>query len=709
MSSTQHKLVIAEKPSVGRAYADVLGAKTKCNNYYEGNGYIVSWAIGHLLAPAEPDIYDSKYKKWNYNDLPIIIDKWKYVPTDSTKKQLKILLELMKRKDVSVIINSCDSGREGELIFRLIYSHCPTPKPLQRLWIASMEESAIINGFNSLRAGKDYDNLYYAALCRQRADWLVGMNFSRAFSVIYNSSLRVGRVQTPTLAMLVERNNKINNFVKEPFYVVELSGHLPKGSITAEREKLKDRSHAEAIAIKCNGKTASIDTITTKRKTVSPQALYDLTSLQREANRLFGYTASETLEIAQSLYEKRAISYPRTDSRYLTEDMLPSLPALIKATMSVIPFTVSSKVGNTNPEQVIDNAKVTDHHALVPTPSISASTTTSLSERENNIFILVCTRFISAVSEKHIYDETGVTIGCEGEIFTVKGKTVVQWGWKGIEQALATNFGKAIKGEDEPLPKMVEGMTFTAETAVREGFTSPPKHYTDDTLLSAMENASADDMPENFHPERAGLGTPATRSNIIEGLIKGCLIVRKAKNLLPTEKGCSLIAVLPDTVKSPQMTADWEHALKDIENGIYSPDEFMANMNKFVKEIVEAHPPSSVDSGIKGQLGERQSAKGMSGGSPICKCPRCGNDIVEKEKGFFCVAQGCKMGLFKDNKLFTAQKKKLTKTIATKLLKDGKALVEGFVSKKTGKPYNATVVLDVSGDDWPQFKMEFGK
>ena len=549
---------------MAKSIADVLGAKTRRDGSYEGSGYVVSWCIGHLLSLAEPQDYDEKYTKWRYEDLPIAPQKWKYTANPSTKKQLKILCDLIKRKDIDCIINACDAGREGEHISRLVYEHSGTAKSIKRLWISSMEETAIAEGFRNLKSGADYDNLSHAAKCRSQADWLVGLNCTRLFSVIYDAQLRVGRVQTPTLAMIVEREDKIKGFVKEPFYTVEVSD----GRFTAEGEKLKEKASAEAICIKVAGKSAMITSVERKEKSAAPPKLYDITTLQREANRLFGYTAAQTLSCVQNLYEHKIVTYPRTDSRFLIEDMAAGIPDLVKAVSQVLPF--SADTGGINVSQVINTAKVTDHHAIVPTPTMPTVDLSSLPTAERNVLTMIAARLVSAVSDKHVYAETIVTVECEGETFTTKGKTVVQDGWKAIETAFAASAGKKKKDEDKPLPELAEGYRFDTEASVREGFSQPPKHFTEDLLLSAMETAGAEDMlADGLRPddaERKGLGTPATRAAIIENLVKSGLLERKAKQMLPTDKGVNLIKVLPESVKSPLLTAEWEHQLKRIEH-----------------------------------------------------------------------------------------------------------------------------------------------
>ena len=691
-------LVIAEKPSVSKALADVLGAKTRRDGSYEGNGYVISWCVGHLLGLAEPQVYDEKYARWRYDDLPIAPKEWKYTATASTKKQLKILVDLMKRKDIGTVINACDAGREGELIFRLVYEHAKCTKPLKRLWISSMEESAIADGFKSLKDGKEYDKLFHSAKCRQQADWLVGMNYSRLFSVLYNAQLRVGRVQTPTLAMIVEREQKISDFVKEPFYIVEATN----GDFKAEREKVKERATADAIAANCDGKTAIVKSVERKDKSESAPKLYDLTTLQREANRLFGYTAAQTLSAVQNLYEQKIVTYPRTDSRFITEDMAAGIPTLVIDVSEKLPFETGDL--NINLAQIVNNAKVTDHHAIIPTPSMPKMDISSLPTAEKNILMMICTRLVSAVSDKHIYAETVITLDCAGEVFTAKGKTITQNGWKAVEQAFFASIGKTKKDEEKPLPEMNEGEQFAVNASVREGFTKPPKHFTEDLLLSAMETAGVEDMPEDA--ERKGLGTPATRAAIIENLVKSELLKRKDKLLLPTDKGVNLIKVLPDSVKSPMLTADWENDLKRIEHGEFTTDGFMTAIDRYVADTVKTH--NTVPDELKALFTSNRAQSGNPvKGEVIGKCPRCTGGIAESPKGFFCDNKACKFAIFKNSKYFTAKKVTLTKDMVTTLLSEGRVFMSGLYSEKSGKNYNATIVLDDKGESYPSFKMEF--
>ena len=702
------KLVIAEKPSVGKAYADVLGAKSKKDGCYEGNGYIVSWCIGHLLGLAQPQEYDEKYAKWRKEDLPISPLNWKYVATPSTKKQLKVLLDLMKRTDVTTIINGADAGREGELIFRLVYEQAKSKKPIQRLWVSSMEETALKEGFNNLRQGADYDSLFQAAKCRQQADWLVGMNYSRLFSIVYNANLRVGRVQTPTLAMVVERFEKISNFVKEPFYVVELAG----AGFTAERERLADKSLAASIAEKCNGQTAVIRSVKKQDKSIAPPRLYDLTTLQREANKLFGLTASKTLEIVQGLYEKKIVTYPRTDSKFITGDMAHGIEGLVSVCGSILAGSLGGAFGKEftpNVPLIVNNSKVTDHHAILPTMQAGSVNICSLSADERNILFMICAKLMCAVGEKHTYAETVVTVDCCDEVFFAKGKTITRNGWKQIEDDFTKGLGSNKKEESESaaLPTNIyEGQRFGAQTSVREGFTSPPKPYTEDTLLSAMESAGVEGVEEEI--ERRGIGTPATRSGIIENLIKSELMKRDKKNLLPTEKGINLIKVLPDKVKSPLLTADWENALKRMERGEVTAGGFMKSINEFVGDVIRTYGNVTAENAnLFGSVG----GKGSSG-EIIGSCPRCGGNVSESPKAFSCEhtrSKSCGFALWKENKWFSSQGKKITKSIAAALVKDGRVFIKDLKSQKSGKTYNATVVLDDNKDGYVNFKLDFGK
>ena len=684
-------LVIAEKPSVAQSIAAVLGATKRQDGYLEGNSYIVSWCVGHLVELATADTYDERYAKWEYADLPILPENWQYSISKGKEKQVKILKELANRKDVAVITSATDAGREGELIFRLVYEKIGCKKPVKRLWISSMEESAITEGFKALRDSTYYDALYHSALCRAKADWIVGINATRLFSVLYGQTLNVGRVMSPTLAMIVEREAAISAFKPEPFYTVLLDC----GTFILSSEKLIDRQAAESLLKACDGQTIAIHSVESKEKSEKPPKLYDLTTLQREANRQLGFTAEQTLSYAQSLYEKKLVTYPRTDSRYLTSDMSESTPAVAKAAAGI--FMPKNLEPSIFMEQVTDNSKVSDHHAIIPTMNIQDCDLASLPYGEREILLLISLRLACAVSESCKYEETTVTAIVSGAEFTAKGKTILSDGFRGIEKRyLAMQKDKQPVEKEKVLPAITTGQTFDTKAMIKEGKTSPPKHFTDDTILAAMENAN--NALEDS--ERKGIGTPATRAGILEKLIKTELLERKgdkkAKHFLPTQKGISLITVLPEAIQSPQLTAEWEEKLKQIEHGILSPDSFLEEISQMTKSLIKTYEV------IKGSDVLFPSAQ-----EAIGKCPRCGNDVTENKKGFCCLNKACGFALWKENKFFTAKKKKLTKTIAVELLKNGKAKLSGCYSEKTGKTYDAIVLIDNTDSKYVNFKMEF--
>lgn len=684
-------LVIAEKPSVAQSIAAVLGATKRHDGYLEGNGYIVSWCVGHLVELATADSYDERYAKWEYADLPILPESWQYSISKGKEKQVKILKELANRKDVAVITSATDAGREGELIFRLVYEKIGCKKPVKRLWISSMEESAISEGFKALRDSSYYDDLYHSALCRAKADWIVGINATRLFSVLYGQTLNVGRVMSPTLAMIVEREAAISAFKPEPFYTVQLDC----GTFILSSEKLTDKQTAEALLKACDGQTIAIHSVESKEKSEKPPKLYDLTTLQREANRQLGFTAEQTLSYAQSLYEKKLVTYPRTDSRYLTSDMSESTPAVAKAAAGI--FMPQSFEPSIFMEQVTDNSKVSDHHAIIPTMSLQGCDLASLPFGEREVLLLISLRLACAISESCKYEETTVTAIVSGAEFTAKGKTILSDGFRGIEKRyLAMQKDKQPVEKEKVLPAITTGQTFDTKAMIKEGNTSPPKHFTDDTILAAMENAN--NALEDI--ERKGIGTPATRAGILEKLIKTELLERKGdkktKHFLPTQKGVSLITVLPEAIQSPQLTAEWEEKLKQIEHGLLSPDSFLQEISQMTKSLIKTYEV------IKGSDVLFPSVQ-----EAIGKCPRCGNDVTENKKGFCCLNKTCGFALWKENKFFTAKKKKLTKTIAVELLKNGKAKLSGCYSEKTGKTYDAIVLIDDTDSKYVNFKMEF--
>ena len=684
------KLVLAEKPSVAMSLSKVIGADQRGDGYMEGNGYLVSWCVGHLVELSQPEAYDEKYAKWKYDDLPILPEHWQYQVSASTKKQFGILKKLMQRKDVESLICATDAGREGELIFRLVYHQCGCKKPVERLWISSMEDSAIREGFQKLRPGTEYDALYEAALCRERADWMVGINASRLFSCLYNQPLAVGRVMTPVLAMTVLQEAAIAAFVPEKFYTVSLT--LADGG-TASSKRFAQKADAELLLSKCRKeKRVTVQKMERKEKSESPPQLYDLTALQRDANRLLGFTAQQTLDYAQSLYEKRLITYPRTDSRFLTEDMAASLPGLVTDTGKA--FAVEEPIP-IHVQQVINGSKVTDHHALLPTKSMANADLAALPAGERNVLRLIAARLLCAVGEPHRYAETTLTTICAGEEFSAKGKVVLSEGWKTVERKMLGDLlGK--QKEAVVLPDVKEqSQCSVAGAELKEGQTSPPKPYTEDTLLSAMQAAGADSMPEGV--ERQGIGTPATRAATIEKLVQKGFLERKGtkktKVLLPTDKGKALITVMPEEIQSPEMTADWETKLLQIERGEMEPSEFMTEINTMITELVK-------------NTEMKKGANALMKNKIIGICPNCGANVVEREKGWFCENRECRFVLWKDNAFFKRLGKHLDAHVADKLLRDGRVRLKDCKSAK-GKTYNATVLLSCEADGRSKFSLEF--
>ena len=671
------------------SYAKVLGATNRKDGYLEGNGYLVSWCVGHLVELAPPNIYDARYVKWSIADLPILPERWQYLVSSSTKKQFGILQKLMHRPDVDSIVNSCDAGREGELIFRLVYQQAGCKKPFSRLWLSSMEESAIREGFAHLKPSTEYDALYNAALCRERADWMVGINASRLFSCLYGQPLAVGRVMTPVLAMTVVREAAIAAFVPEKFYTVALT--LADGG-TASSKRFAQKADAELLLSKCRKEgRVTVQKMERKEKSESPPQLYDLTALQRDANRLLGFTAQQTLDYAQSLYEKRLITYPRTDSRFLTEDMAASLPVLVTDTGRAFaveePFPI-------HVHQVINGSKVTDHHALLPTKSMANADLAALPAGERNVLRLIAARLLCAVGEPHRYAETSIITICAGEEFTAKGKEVLEEGWKAVERKVLADILNR-KQELTALPNAAENECGILNAELKEGQTSPPKHFTEDTLLHAMETASVDSMPEGV--ERQGIGTPATRAATIEKLVqKGFLERRgnkKTKVLLPTDKGKALITVMPEEIQSPEMTADWETKLLQIERGEMEPGEFMTEINTMITELVK-------------NTEMKKGANALMKSKIIGVCPNCGANVVEREKGWFCENRECRFALWKDNAYFKRLGKHLDGRMVDKLLRDGRVRLKDCKSAK-GKTYNATVLLSCEADGRSKFSLEF--
>ena len=687
-------LVIAEKPSVAMALASVLGARTRKDGYVEGNGYIVSWCVGHLVGLCDASEYDEKYKKWRYDDLPIVPECWKHKVLEGTKKQFGILKKLMRDSKVDEVICATDAGREGELIFRLVHEMAGCRKPILRLWISSMEDSAIREGFSDLRPGTDYEALYQSALCRQKADWLVGINATRLFSVLYHRTLNVGRVQTPTLAMLAERDAKITLFHKENYHLLRLT----LDGAEAVSEKFTDPAEAEQAAAMCKGAAVTCTSVTKEQKKEQPPKLYDLTTLQREANRLFGYTAKQTLDYAQSLYEKKLLTYPRTDSRYLTSDMAETASCVIHLAAKLSPFDSCS---NFFPlvEAMISDKEVSDHHAIIPTMEIEKADIKALPLGERNLFLLVCCKLLCASAEPYVYEAVTATFDCGGHSFTAKGKRILSEGWREIDRIFRAFLKeKPADGDGDTLPDFTEGQTFDgAEVAVTEHFTQPPKPYTEDTLLSAMENAGKEDIPDEA--ERKGLGTPATRAAIIEKLVAAGFVERKGKSLIPTKAGINLVTVLPEPLTSPILTAEWEQKLTEIAKGNADPDTFMGGIRTMVQEIVSTYSCISED-------GKKLFAPEKEG---IGTCPRCGQPVYEGKKNFACSDRSCGFVLWKNDRFWTSRKKELTKKMAADLLKKGRTNVKGMWSEKKQAAYDAAVILDDTGGKYINFKLEFPK
>ena len=691
------KLVIAEKPSVAMSLAAVLGANEKKDGYLEGNGYLVSWCVGHLLELAQPEAYKEQYAKWRYADLPILPTAWKYEVPKDKKKQLDLLCRLMKDSRVDSVVCATDAGREGELIFRLVYQYAKCKKPMERLWISSMEDAAIRDGFEHLRPGSSYDNLFDAAVCRAGADWLVGINATRLFSVLYGVTLNVGRVMSPTLALLVQREAQIRNFKSKFFYVPEITC----GGFTASGERQEEQEKAETIRLSCDGQPAMVRSVEKQTKTVQPPRLYDLTTLQRECNRIYGYTAQQTLDYLQSLYEKKLATYPRTDSQYLTEDMQATAASLVLWLRDNLPFGKGCK-GEPDIERVTDGSKVTDHHAIIPTVEIARTDLAFLPSGERDVLTLIAARLLCATSQAHKFEAVTAFLDCAGYNFLAKGKTVLQDGWKEADRLYRMGLKQKPEEKDNEyaaLPELEENQTFSSVAAsIREGKTSPPKHYTEDSLLAAMETAGAEDMPEEA--ERKGLGTPATRAATLEKLVAVGFVERKKKQLLPTEKGVNLITVLPDNIKSPLLTAEWESRLKQVEHGEVAADVFMDGIAEMNRELVKAHTAPE-------EQFTKLFATGRKDREAVGTCPRCGASVYEGQKGFFCENRDCAFALWKDNRFFSSKKKNITKTVAAALLKEGRISMSGLYSEKTGRTYDAVVVLDDTGGKYVNFKLEF--
>ena len=690
-------LVIAEKPSVSQAIAKVIGAYKRKEGYLEGRDCLVSWCLGHLAEYAPPESYDSRYRFWQYKDLPIIPDVWELLVSEDKKEQFGVLKELLNRSDVEYVVNACDAGREGELIFRRVYELSGSHIPMKRLWISSMEDKAIEEGFSNLRDGELYDHLCQASVCRAQADWLIGMNATRAFTTTYGKKLTVGRVQSPTLAMLVERQNQMEQFQKEKYFNI----HLDMGGWSVHKEKVFDRGEAERIVKSCKGETAMIESVLSTEKSVSPPKLYDLTTLQRECNRYYGYTAQKTLQIVQGLYEQKLVTYPRTDSQFLTEDMGETAKAVIRQIVEQYGFTYPWEA---DVKRVMDNRKVTDHHAIIPTMELAKTDLATLPESERNILTLAGARLLMATAAPHTFEAVTAVFECAGQSFTARGKTVLSDGWKEIDR----KYRAALKNKPETddadsdtektLPPFTEGQTFENPAAtVTEHDTTPPKPHNEASLLSAMEHAGSEDTDPDA--ERKGLGTPATRAAVIEKLVKGGFVERKGKQLLPTKDGINLVCVLPDTLTSPQLTAEWENNLTQIAKGKADPAVFMEGIEDMARELVKTYPFLSDD---KAQMfkPEREA---------LGSCPRCGSPVYEGKKNYYCSNKECIFTMWKNDHFFEERKVAFTPKIAAALLKSGKVNVKKLYSPKTGKTYDGTIVLADTGGKYVNYRVELPK
>ena len=676
-------MIVTEKPSVAMRYAAVLGVKGRQDGYLEGRGYLISWCFGHLWGLADADAYDPKYKKWNQADLPILPTTWQYQLLPGSQKQMALLRRLMDRADVTEIVNACDPGREGELIFRNVYNLAQCTKPMLRLWVSSMEDEAIREGFAHLRPGLAFNGVYEAALCRAQADWLVGINATRLFSTAYHRTLVIGRVISPTLSMVVNREQEIAGHKPEAFYKVAIQC----AGLTAVTEKM-DKAQAGALAIQCAGQTAVVEELRETEQVRTAPALLDLTALQRLANKQLGYTAQQTLDYAQSLYEKKLLTYPRTDSRYLTEDMADGVPALAQLCAAIAeedpPETILEK-------QVCCNGKVTDHTALLPTRSAGAADLSVLPAPELKLLQLVAHQVLLAVSPLWVRMETEVTLSCGGARFTAKGAVTTQPGWRKYQPS-----------EEKALPQLTQGQELAVDQAeVKEGVTKPPAHYTEASLLAAMEQAGREEQPKET--QRRGIGTAATRSGILERLVSQGFVQRvkgkdgQAATLIPAQSGSALAAILPEPLRSPQLTAQWEWALQRIEDGLLEPEAFLSEVQEMVTGLVSGFTPV-----------EDAEYLFPSNRPVVGTCPRCGREVTESPKGFFCENPRCRFALWRDNRFFTNKQFSLTKEKAQALLQHGEVFAEHLYSEKTGSYYDATIVLDTSAPV-PRYFLKYGQ
>lgn len=690
-------LVIAEKPSVAQSYAKNLSAYKREDGYLEGESCIVSWCLGHLAEYAQPEEYDQKYEKWQFDDLPILPEAWKLKVSKDKKKQFEVIKTLMNRSDVEYLVNGCDAGREGELIFQRVYVLAGCRKPVKRLWISSMEDAAIQKGFQTMKSEEEYKNLCMAAVCRAQADWLIGMNGTRAYTTRYFKRLVVGRVQTPTLAMLAERQERIEHFQKEAFYKVALTD----GKLTVVSENIANEEAAELLAALCNGSTAVVTQMKKERKKSFPPKLYDLTSLQREANRYFGYTAKRTLDMLQELYEEKLVTYPRTDSQFVTEDMKDSVEELVEKMPVLLSFVDYGQLGH-GIKRVINNAKVSDHHAILPTKEVVEKGIADLPADKKNLMMLICQQLVQATGEEYLYEQTDITVKCQEHDFKARGKIPVQMGFKEVEKAFKQLCVKAEPVEEKEKETSIpagyeEGMRlFPVKAEKTTHYTSPPKPFNEDTLLAAMETAGNKEF--DSETEKKGLGTPATRASIIEKLVSSGYAQRKGKQILPSTEGKELVKVMPEYLKSAVMTAEWENQLLMMEKGQITDTQFMGEITSLVRKILE----------VCREIPEEERRRFQTAREVIGKCPVCGCDVFEGKQNFYCSNRQCDFALWKENRFLGSMEKNLDKKMARELLDKACTHVKGLYSKKKDMKFDADLLLTLE-DGKPRFHLEFPK
>ena len=690
-------LVIAEKPSVAQSYAKNLSAYKREDGYLEGESCIVSWCLGHLAEYAQPEEYDPKYEKWQFDDLPIFPVAWKLKVSKDKKKQFDVLKVLMNRNDVEYLVNGCDAGREGELIFQRVYVLAGCRKPVKRLWISSMEDAAIQKGFQTMKNEEEYKNLCMAAVCRAQADWLIGMNGTRAYTTRYFKRLVVGRVQTPTLAMLAERQERIEHFQKEAFYKVALTD----GKLTVVSENIANEEAADLLATLCNGSTAVVTQMKKERKKSFPPKLYDLTSLQREANRYFGYTAKRTLDMLQELYEEKLVTYPRTDSQFVTEDMKDSVEELVGKMPVLLSFVDYGQLGH-GIKRVINNAKVSDHHAILPTKEAVEKGISDLPADKKNLMMLICQQLVQATGEEYLYEQTDITVKCQEHDFKARGKIPVQMGFKEVEKVFKHLCVKAEPVEEKEKETSIpagyeEGMRlFPVKAEKTTHYTSPPKPFNEDTLLAAMETAGNKEF--DSETEKKGLGTPATRASIIEKLVSSGYAQRKGKQILPSTEGKELVKVMPEYLKSAVMTAEWENRLLMMEKGQITDTQFMGEITSLVRKILE----------VCREIPEEERRRFQTAREVIGKCPVCGCDVFEGKQNFYCSNRQCDFALWKENRFLGSMEKNLDKKMARELLDKACTHVKGLYSKKKDMKFDADLLLTLE-DGKPRFHLEFPK